>query len=434
MSNNILFKGIKTVLRESFDKLNKTEKIGYIWFVRNDSNDERGDIYLGSRYYGTSRGDALTEEYVNKLIETQVADVKKQLNSLLNGDRLSFFCIDYVIVTINDVQTTYKPNSNVTVNIKNGDRFSITPLSDKSIYSLSSYPGALNTFHEWLNGVHVFENIIFDMNKREMYIHWSEYTQGENHVQQAQYNNCIFWSDLEYIDTFENRNNYCLTHTSNLPFCYSAIAENTFKPFYHAYNVTNDINWGNVNYKNSFANLAVRANAFSHYGLTNIGAFDDLEYNVITLPVDCRGLMYHSPNIITAGVFDASKCETFGATEGSIKEAFGLCTSLRNIYIKNLKTSINFSWSNIEQGSIKYIVNRSANNEQITIYLSPYSYYRLTEDIKSKADEKNIVFQLITTNLKDDIRLEVIKIDGDGDKFLSDDGIYKTKDIVNDTF
>ena len=107
---------------------------------------------------------------------------------------------------------------------------------------------------------------------------------------------------------------------------------------------------------------------------------------------------------------------------------------LRNIYIKNLKTSINFSWSNIEQGSIKYIVNRSANNEQITIYLSPYSYYRLTEDIKSKADEKNIVFQLITTNLKDDIRLEVIKIDGDGDKFLSDDGIYKTKDIVNDTF
>ena len=39
--------------------------------------------------------------------------------------------------------------------------------------------------------------------------------------------------------------------------------------------------------------------------------------NTIKLPTDCRGLMFYSPAIERAGVFDASLTTKFGAKQGS---------------------------------------------------------------------------------------------------------------------
>ena len=51
--------------------------------------------------------------------------------------------------------------------------FTITPTSNKSIKLLSSYPIPL-TWYDWLEGVEVFSNIVFDMNAVETYSHWSQ--------------------------------------------------------------------------------------------------------------------------------------------------------------------------------------------------------------------------------------------------------------------
>jgi hypothetical protein len=212
-----------------------------------------------------------------------------------------------------------------------------------------------------------------------------------------------------------------------LPLCYSTIPENTFKAFYCAYGVNSDPNWANPIYKESFALATHATQVFSYYGLHSIGVFDmDSDHFNITLPKDCRGLMYGAGNILNAGVFDASNTTNFGAKSGSWRDAFGLCHMLKNLYIKNLKTNINVSWSPINQESLNFILDNAANTNAITIYLSPYTYYSLTAENKSLAAEKNITLSLISTNFNEDNRLSKIKIDGDGSQYLSNDGTYKT--------
>ena len=44
------FKGIKQVLRETYD--NAADKAGYLWFVRPTADAQSGDIYFGTRHYG----------------------------------------------------------------------------------------------------------------------------------------------------------------------------------------------------------------------------------------------------------------------------------------------------------------------------------------------------------------------------------------------
>ena len=44
------FKGIKQVLRETYD--NTADKAGYLWFVRPTADAQSGDIYFGTRHYG----------------------------------------------------------------------------------------------------------------------------------------------------------------------------------------------------------------------------------------------------------------------------------------------------------------------------------------------------------------------------------------------
>ena len=358
---------------------------------------------------------------------TLEGEIDAMVETLMTNTNLSFFCVEPVSVVINDKTTEYPTNSLVNVMLDTDDEFSIETTSDKSISALYAWPKALDTFYPWLEGVTVFSNILFDMNTEDMYTKWNQGHQGLYHVQFAQYKNCVFWSDLDYVSDVSKRTNYTLYYSSELPLCYSSIPDNTFKAFYFAYNVTSDPNWSNPAYKESFAKASWATQAFSYYGLHSIGLFDmDSEQFNIILPKDCRGLMFYAPNILNAGVFDAVNVTTFGAKAGSWRDAFGYCYQLQNLYIKNLKVNINVSWSPISQQSLEFILSNAANTNNITIYLSPYTYHRLTDTNKTLAVEKNITLSVITTNTSDDKRLDILQVTGNGDSYLSNDGTYKT--------
>lgn len=319
-----------------------------------------------------------------------------------HNKEVRFFCIEPVTVKVGDKEYYCEANQVATVFVGDED-FEIITTSDRSIQSLLGYPIPLK-WHDWLEGVEVFDGIVFDMNELETYYHWIQYYQDDFHVQKAQYANCVFWSDKPYTHSpFEQRTNYTLYYSSQLPLCYSRIPKNTYKPFYLAYGVNSDPNWRNPDYINSYSNVSGATQTFSYYGASAIGIFD-MAVHVIPLPKDCRGLMYHAPAIQHAGVFDASKTTNFGAKKGSWQDAFGDCISLTSLYIQNLKASINLSWSPINTKSLAYIVNNAANTSKITISLSPYTWYRLTDEIRATAASKNITLELITTNYVDDSR------------------------------
>jgi hypothetical protein len=350
---------------------------------------------------------------------------------------LSFYCIEPVTLIVNSESVEYPANSFVNRLFTDNETFEIVPTSNNSIISLTNFPGALGTFYPWLEGVTSFSNILFDMNNLEMYEKWNQGHQGQYRVQFAQYINCIFWSDNAYVSDVAKRTNYTLYYSSQLPLCYSTIPENTFKSFYCAYGVTCDPNWSNPVYIDSFSKATWATQVFSYYGLHSIGVFDmDASYFNITLPKDCRGLMYAAGNILNAGIFDATNVTNFGAKSGSWRDAFGYCTMLKNLYIKNLKVNLNISWSPVNQDSINFILSNAANTSKITISLSPITYYELTEANKTLAQEKNITLELITTNMAEDKRLSSIKLNGDGSKFLTNSGTYRsisTSELTNDS-
>ena len=345
---------------------------------------------------------------------------------------LGFYCVEDVTVVVNDVSTIYPANSNVEIKLANDDVFEIIPTSDNSIYALTAFPGALGTFYPWLEGVKQFSNILFDMNAEEFYSKWSQGNQGAYQVQYAQYANCIFWSDNPYISEVTRRTNYTLYYTSQLPLCYSNIPDNTFKAFYLAFNVNSDPNWGNKAYRDSFAKATWATQVFSYYGARTIGIFghDDPDFN-ITLPKDCRGLMYAATAIENAGTFDAINTTNFGAKSGSWREAFGECSSLRNLYIKNLKVNLNISWSPINYDSINFIISTAANTNAITISVSPYTYNLLSDADFELAASKNITIALLTTNYIEDKRLS--EIANKVDKAYVDEQIAGLVDSAPDT-
>lgn len=360
------------------------------------------------------------EEFEHRL--DMVPELEKLIKS--HNKEVQFFCIEPVTVVVGGVEHYCKANEIATVFVGD-EEFEIIPTSNNSIQSLLSYPIPL-TWYDWLEGVEVFDSIIFDMNELDTYKHWIQYYQGDYHVQKAQYVNCVFWSDKPYThNPFEERTNYTIYYSSQLPLCYSTIPENTYKPFYLAYGVVTDPNWRNPDYVNSYSLVSGATQTFSYYGATAIGIFD-MGVDIITLPKDCRGLMYHAPAITHAGVFDAAKATNFGAKKGSWQEAFGDCISLTSLYIKNLKTSINLSWSPINIESMEFIVENASNTSKIYIYVSPYTWNRIPTSLMDAAVSKNIVISLISTNYNDDKRLAAINITGDGSKFLANDGTYKS--------
>ena len=351
----------------------------------------------------------------------------------LNSDTvLRFYCIEDVTIVLNGVSTIYPANSNVEVKLVQSDVWELIPTSNNSILALNGFPGALGTYYPWLEGVKQFSNILFDMNDVEMYSKWSQGNQGSYQVQYAQYTNCIFWSDNAYISDVSKRTNYTLYYTSQLPLCYSTIPENTFKAFYLAFNVNSDPNWGNKTYRDSFAQATWATQVFSYYGARTIGIFghDDPDFN-ITLPKDCRGLMYAATAVENAGTFDAINVTNFGAKSGSWREAFGECSSLRNLYIKNLKVNLNISWSPINYDSINFIISTAANTNAITITVSPYTYNLLSPADFELATSKNITIALLSTNYAEDRRLN--EIANKADKTYVDEQIASLVDSAPDT-
>lgn len=338
--------------------------------------------------------------------EQEVEALYKKLSS---NTILGFYCIEDVTIVVNGISTIYPANSNVEIRLLSGDAFEIIPTSDNSIMSLNAFPGALGTYYSWLEGVKQFSNILFDMNAEEFYSKWSQGNQGSYQVQFAQYTNCIFWSDNPYVSDVSKRTNYTLYYTAQLPLCYSTIPDNTFKAFYLAFNVNSDPNWGNKAYRDSFAKATWATQVFSYYGARTIGIFghDDPDFNIV-LPKDCRGLMYKSTAIENAGTFDAINVTNFGAKSGSWRDAFGQCSALRNLFIKNLSVNLNISWSPINYQSINFIISSAANTKTITISVSPYTYNLLSPADFELAASKNINIELITTNYVEDRRLSEI--------------------------
>lgn len=338
-------------------------------------------------------------------IDTSEIDAKLEIMQKTIGTHnkeVRFFGIEPVTVKVGDTEYYCEANQVSTVFVGDED-FEIIPTSNNSIQSLLGYPIPLKWF-DWLEGVEVFDGIVFDMNELSTYHHWIQYHQGDYHVQKAQYSNCVFWSDKPYTHSpFEERTNYTIYYSSQLPLCYSQIPENTYKPFYLSYGVNSDPNWRNPDYVNSYSLVSGATQTFSYYGATAIGIFD-MAVDVITLPKDCRGLMYHAPAITHAGVFDATKTTNFGAKKGSWQEAFGDCISLTSLYIQNLKTSINISWSPINVDSIEFIVNNAINTSTITISVSPYTWNIISDELIATAKAKNINIVLLEGNMPNDKR------------------------------
>lgn len=191
--------------------------------------------------------------------------------------------------------------------------------------------------------------------------------------------------------------------------CYSNIPDNTFKAFYLAFGVNSDPNWSNPAYRDSFAKATWATQVFSYYGARTIGIFghDDPDFNIV-LPKDCRGLFCEATAVENAGTFDAINVTNFGAKSGSWRDAFRMCSSLRNLYIKNLKVNLNISWSPINHESIYFIISTAANTNAITISVSPYTYNLLSQTDFELAASKNITIELITTNYIEDKRLNEI--------------------------
>lgn len=344
-----------------------------------------------------------TGEEVERRLDL-IPELEKMIGT--HNKEVRFFCIEPVTVKVGDVEHYCEANQVATVFVGDDD-FEIIPTSNRSIQSLLGYPIPLK-WHDWLEGVEVFDGIVFDMNELDTYCHWIQYHQGDFHVQKAQYANCVFWSDKPYThNPFEERTNYTIYYSSQLPLCYSRIPENTYKPFYLAYGVISDPNWRNTDYVNSYSKVSGATQTFSYYGATAIGIFD-MGVDIITLPKDCRGLMYHAPAITHAGVFDAKNTTNFGAKRGSWQEAFGDCISLTSLYIRNLKASINISWSPINVESMEYIVDNAINTSAITISVSPYTWYRLTNEFIVEAKAKNINIVLLDGNYYEDARLKNI--------------------------
>ena len=363
---------------------------------------------------GLSSNDFTAEEkerLSNSVLHTEIEDLYKTLSS---NTVLGFYCIEDVTIITNGISKVYPANSNVEVKFVEGDTFEIIPTSNNSILQLNAFPGALGTYYPWLEGVKQFSNILFDMNSEDMYTKWNQGNQGAYQVQYAQYTNCIFWSDKPYISELSKRTNYTLYYSSQLPLCYSSIPENTFKAFYLAFNVNSDPNWGNKVYRDSFAQANYATQVFSYYGARTIGIFghDHTDFNIV-LPSDCRGLMSAATAIENAGTFDAINVTNFGAKSGSWRDAFGWCSSLRNLYIKNLKVNLNVSWSPLNYDSIYFIISEATNTNAITISVSPHTYNLLGQSDFELAASKNITIELLSSNYIEDKRLSAIanKID-----------------------
>lgn len=102
------FKGFKQVFKSEFEALPNKNKVGYLWFVRENIDSEMGEIYFGSRLYGKCSADVDLSDYykksevdaflANKLEESALADYAKrdELNEYVKSSELS----NYALITL----------------------------------------------------------------------------------------------------------------------------------------------------------------------------------------------------------------------------------------------------------------------------------------------------------------------------------------------
>ena len=102
------FKGFKQVFKSEFEALPNKNKVGYLWFVRENIDSEMGEIYFGSRLYGKCSADVDLSDYykksevdaflANKLEESALADYAKrdELNEYVKNSELS----NYALITL----------------------------------------------------------------------------------------------------------------------------------------------------------------------------------------------------------------------------------------------------------------------------------------------------------------------------------------------
>lgn len=80
------FKGIKQVLFETYSNAVKAKTAaGYLWFVRQSTEDKNGDIYFGTRHYGH-----FNEDEIKKLtLEEDITPMGVSVGTLNNSSKLA---------------------------------------------------------------------------------------------------------------------------------------------------------------------------------------------------------------------------------------------------------------------------------------------------------------------------------------------------------
>ena len=93
------FKGIKQVLKSTFDSTEPADKVGYLWFVRANTEATEGQIYLGSRLYGAG-----SVEVINNL-STKVDNITNAVGGLdENGEYVGSAPVYTIIADAESVQ------------------------------------------------------------------------------------------------------------------------------------------------------------------------------------------------------------------------------------------------------------------------------------------------------------------------------------------
>lgn len=86
------FKGFKQVLKSDFE--NESNKVGYLWFVRESAESVEGEIYFGSRLYGKVSADVDLTDYYKK------GEVDSLLENKLEKDALNGYALESDVAVI----------------------------------------------------------------------------------------------------------------------------------------------------------------------------------------------------------------------------------------------------------------------------------------------------------------------------------------------
>ena len=96
------------------------------------------------------------------------AVIDSKVQKLMTDTEIKFFCIEPVTIVVGEKSTTYEVNTLVDVFLKSSDEFEVITTSNSSIASLYAWPGALDTYYEWLEGVNLFDGTYKTIDMPEM--------------------------------------------------------------------------------------------------------------------------------------------------------------------------------------------------------------------------------------------------------------------------